>query len=84
MAQRIAALDDELEALVARYPDRRNAVTAKPTLSVAVDPRLAGFSAWYEMFPRSAGDGDIVRSPLVWLGRADPGASLDATGEDRV
>ena len=57
MAQRIAALDDELGALVARYPDRRNAVTAKPTLSVAVDPRLAGFSAWYEMFPRSAGDG---------------------------
>jgi starch synthase (maltosyl-transferring) len=57
IARRIAALDDELATLAERYADRRFATTAKPVLSVAVDPRLAGFSAWYEMFPRSAGDG---------------------------
>jgi len=41
---------------VARYPDRRFASTSG-VLAVTVDPPLAGFSAWYEMFPRSAGDG---------------------------
>ena len=41
---------------VARYPDRRSASTSG-MLAVTVDPPLAGFSAWYEMFPRSAGDG---------------------------
>ena len=57
IARRIAALDEELVTLAGKYADRRYATTAKPVLSVAVEPRLAGFSAWYEMFPRSAGDG---------------------------
>ena len=57
IARRIAALDEELAALGRRYADRRYATTAKPVLTVAVDPPLAGFSAWYEMFPRSAADG---------------------------
>jgi len=57
MARRIAALDEELATLGKRYADRRFAATAKPVLTVAVEPRLGGFSAWYEMFPRSAGDG---------------------------
>jgi starch synthase (maltosyl-transferring) len=57
IARRIAALDDELAALGKRYADRRYASASKPVLRVAVEPRLAGFSAWYEMFPRSAGDG---------------------------
>ena len=56
IAKRIAALDDDLPLLANRYADRQFA-TANPVLTVAVDPRLAGFSAWYEMFPRSAGDG---------------------------
>jgi hypothetical protein len=30
------------------------------------------------------GAGDLTTMPDVWLGRADPGASPDATGEDRV
>jgi starch synthase (maltosyl-transferring) len=57
IARRITALDDALERLARRYADRRYATSSQPVLTVAVDPPLAGFSAWYEMFPRSAGDG---------------------------
>ena len=48
------ALDDEVAALVERYPDRRFATAYPRELSVAVDPVLARFSTWYELFPRSA------------------------------
>jgi starch synthase (maltosyl-transferring) len=46
------ALDEELYALAARYPDRSLAHSV-PELAVIVDPPLATFSAWYEFFPRS-------------------------------
>ena len=36
-----------------RWPDLRTAVTSE-SYTVVVDPRQARFSAWYEMFPRSA------------------------------
>jgi len=55
MAFRAQALDEGLASLAARHADRRYAVTAEPVLAVTVDPPRAGFSAWYEMFPRSAG-----------------------------
>jgi starch synthase (maltosyl-transferring) len=48
------ALSPELAALVARYPDRRFATRYDRELPVAVDRERARFSAWYEMFPRSA------------------------------
>ena len=48
-----AALDDELAALMRRYPDRSTATRYPTTLSVVVDRERARFSAWYEMFPRS-------------------------------
>ena len=57
MVRRAVALDEDLAALLTRYADRRFAVTAAPVLAVTVDPPRAGFSAWYEMFPRSAGRG---------------------------
>lgn len=47
------ALDDSLSQLMARVPDRRFS-TVSPWLSVQVDRPKAGFSTWYEMFPRSA------------------------------
>jgi starch synthase (maltosyl-transferring) len=47
-----AALSDELSKLMARYPDRSKAVTYKE-ISVIVDPKIARFGAWYELFPRS-------------------------------
>ncbi|HVO87339.1 MAG TPA: alpha-1,4-glucan--maltose-1-phosphate maltosyltransferase [Casimicrobiaceae bacterium] len=54
---RSEALDDALMLLVERYADRRFATTHEPPLPVWVDPVQARFSAWYEMFPRSAGSG---------------------------
>jgi starch synthase (maltosyl-transferring) len=51
-----AALDPELEVLMARHPDRRDA-TRYQELAVIVDRERARFSAWYELFPRSWGRG---------------------------
>ena len=56
MSRRADALDEALSTLAARYPDRRRAATSE-TYTIAVDPPRAGFSAWYEMFPRSAASG---------------------------
>jgi starch synthase (maltosyl-transferring) len=47
------ALGTDLAELLARYPDRRLATTFQPELRVIVDPVLAAFGAWYELFPRS-------------------------------
>ena len=56
MARRTDALDEGLAVLMARHADRRFAATSE-TFTVTVDPARAGFSSWYEMFPRSAGRG---------------------------
>jgi len=40
--------------LMQQYVDRQWATTYEKELAVVVDPPLARFSAWYEMFPRSA------------------------------
>jgi starch synthase (maltosyl-transferring) len=47
------ALSEELLELMDRYPDRRFATDYSKELEVVVDREKAGFSAWYEMFPRS-------------------------------
>ncbi|MFH1368834.1 MAG: alpha-1,4-glucan--maltose-1-phosphate maltosyltransferase [Elusimicrobiota bacterium] len=47
-----AALSDELSVLMAKYPDKTNAAEYKE-LGVVVDPKIARFSSWYELFPRS-------------------------------
>ena len=53
-----AAQAPDLKALVDRHPDRSSASRHPGELRVEVDPALARFSAWYEMFPRStAGEG---------------------------
>ena len=49
-----AALADDLAAVLARYPDRRQATQYGRVLSVVVERERAGTGAWYEMFPRSA------------------------------
>jgi starch synthase (maltosyl-transferring) len=51
-----AALGGELAQLMDRYADKTLAVTYAKELEVVVDPEQARFSAWYELFPRSAGD----------------------------
>jgi starch synthase (maltosyl-transferring) len=50
-----AALAPELKALMDRNPDRSAATRHSQELQINVDPALARFSAWYEMFPRSTG-----------------------------
>ena len=48
------ALEDKVVRIARDHDPRRGAVESAP-LSVAVDPVLARFAAWYEFFPRSAG-----------------------------
>jgi starch synthase (maltosyl-transferring) len=51
-----AALDPALQTLMAATPDLEHATLHDPPLDVVVDPVKARFSAWYELFPRSAGE----------------------------
>lgn len=57
IAQRVdAALNEDLAALMARYPDRSYASYYDKKLEVVVERERARFSTWYEMFPRSCSD----------------------------
>ena len=49
-----AALATDLRARMARGTNRARATRYEPVLRVTVDRERARFSAWYEMFPRSA------------------------------
>jgi starch synthase (maltosyl-transferring) len=51
------ARDENLSFLMAMHADRGLAATYGKSLAVEVDREKAGFSAWYEMFPRSCGPG---------------------------
>jgi len=55
---RDAPMEPELDAVVARYPDRRFESHFDRELAVVVDATLARFGAWYEIFPRSLGSTD--------------------------
>jgi starch synthase (maltosyl-transferring) len=48
-----AALSPELAALMFQHADRSFATTYDAGLTVVVDPVLARYGAWYELFPRS-------------------------------
>ena len=50
-----AALGEELTATMGRYPDKSVASMYEHLLWLQVDQRKAGFSTWYELFPRSWG-----------------------------
>lgn len=39
--------------LMARWPDRSQSATCEKEFEISVDREKAGFSTWYEMFPRS-------------------------------
>ena len=47
------ALSPELAQLMDEWGERRFVTTYDKELEVIVDPQLARFSAWYELFPRS-------------------------------
>jgi starch synthase (maltosyl-transferring) len=53
---RALALDEELAALAGQYPDRQFESQYGCELGVVVDPVVARFGAWYELFPRSTSD----------------------------
>ena len=57
-------LGDAVASLVRRYPDRRFGARYGKELGVVVDREKAGFSAWYEMFPRSAASEPSVHGTL--------------------
>lgn len=47
-------LTEEVTSLVNRYPDRSASAFSRE-LVITVDPLIARFAAWYEIFPRSTG-----------------------------
>ena len=47
-------VSEELALAVNAYPDRSHATDHDRELAIAVDPVLARYGSWYEMFPRSA------------------------------
>ena len=54
--ERMAAATSELIVrAMDGTPDFANATPSERVLSIVVDPALARFSAWYELFPRSCG-----------------------------
>jgi starch synthase (maltosyl-transferring) len=69
-----AALDAAARELMRAHPDRRHQGTFPRELRVVVDPPLATFCSWYELFPRSTAtepgrhgtfDDVIARLPYV-------------------
>jgi starch synthase (maltosyl-transferring) len=54
----VTALSSELTELAHKYPDKSRATRYPLELEVSVNRRKAGFSCWYEVFPRSCGKGD--------------------------
>jgi starch synthase (maltosyl-transferring) len=56
VARATLALDPELGATAARWPDRSFATRYERELTVRVERPRARYSTWYEMFPRSAAD----------------------------
>jgi starch synthase (maltosyl-transferring) len=51
-----AVLSDDVAAVMAVHPDRSQATRFDRVLEVLVERERARFGAWYEMFPRSAGN----------------------------
>jgi starch synthase (maltosyl-transferring) len=47
------AVAEDISAMMQRYPDRSREAVSVPPLRVTVEPPIADFSAWYEIFPRS-------------------------------
>ncbi len=64
-----AALDPALAQLMAAHDPRPHCVDSDLQVTVQVDPPLARFGAWYELFPRSLGG-----RPPRDAARCEPGA----------
>ncbi|HEY4375994.1 MAG TPA: maltotransferase domain-containing protein, partial [Acidimicrobiales bacterium] len=65
ITERVAlACSADVAAAEARGPDRSGALEVDPPVDLFVDPMLARFGAWYELFPRSWGGLAGVRRRL--------------------
>jgi starch synthase (maltosyl-transferring) len=51
------ALEEDLFRAIQRYPERQFATRCQTPLAIVVDREKAGFSTWYEVFPRSCSSG---------------------------
>jgi starch synthase (maltosyl-transferring) len=51
--RRKLGLSEDLALLMFAWPDRSHAAESERELAVVVDPVLARYSTWYELFPRS-------------------------------
>ncbi len=47
------ALDEVLDRLMAAHADRAHEALHEPILELVIEPLIARFSTWYELFPRS-------------------------------
>ncbi|MDQ3730647.1 MAG: alpha-amylase family glycosyl hydrolase, partial [Pseudomonadota bacterium] len=56
-AKLCVAMDEKLADTMARFPHKDRIVHFGRELPIVVDPELARFSAWYEIFPRSCPGG---------------------------
>src|SRR5688572_5511296 len=64
------AVDEELAELMTLHADRDNETRYALQLEVVVDPVLARYSTWYELFPRSTARGErhgTFRDVEKWL-----------------
>ncbi|MGE3843946.1 MAG: alpha-1,4-glucan--maltose-1-phosphate maltosyltransferase [Vicinamibacterales bacterium] len=65
------ALSAALADAMKNHATRHHATRVEPALPVCVEPRLAAFSAWYELFPRSCasqpGRHGTLRDCEAWL-----------------
>jgi starch synthase (maltosyl-transferring) len=61
------ALDPDLFAAVSRHPDRAGPATLPTPIRLHVDRVRARFGSWYELFPRSFGGFEGVRSQIPRL-----------------
>jgi len=59
-----AAVSADLLDLMDRHADRGSVATSEPPLRLQVDPVLARFSSWYEMFPRSSWGSTVGHATL--------------------
>ena len=62
-----AALDEAAVRATERKPDRSRSTTPDTPLEIDVDPLLARFGSWYELFPRSWGGLSGVQEQLPKL-----------------
>jgi starch synthase (maltosyl-transferring) len=74
-------VSETLDALMRAHADRAAATRHEPPLELVVDPPLARFGAWYELFPRSRADEGDGEQPIPHATFADATRRLPYVAE---